>query len=158
MTRNRRQVIGSTIKASGLAILFFFLPALSLLPSRSVSASEEPKRVLLLFAEDQSFPFISILGQSIRSTLNSKAASRIEFYTEHLDRARIADDVYETELVNFWRKKYEGRKVDLIIVCVASAFDLLSKHRAELFPGAPVVFCLFFDPQISGIKTEPNVT
>jgi len=101
---------------------------------------------------------IATLGQSIRSTLNSKASSRIEFYTEHLDRARIADDVYERELVNFWKKKYEGRKVDLIIVCVASAVDLLSRHSAELFPGTPAVFCVFFEQQLSGIKTAPAVT
>lgn len=150
--------MASTIKASGLAILFLLLLVLSLLPLKAASADDEPKRVLLLFAEDQSFPFISTLGQSIRSTLNSKAASRVEFYTEHLDRTRIADDIYERELVNFWQKKYEGHEIDLIIVCVGSAFDLLSRHRAELFPDTPAVFCVLFEEQVSSIKTAQNLT
>jgi hypothetical protein len=61
----------------------------------------------LLFSDDQSVALNATLSQSIRSTLNSKAASRIEFYTEHLDRIRITDEVYERELANFWQKKYE---------------------------------------------------
>ncbi|HSO76360.1 MAG TPA: hypothetical protein VLU47_16120, partial [Blastocatellia bacterium] len=158
MIRARQQVLASTVKGSGLAILLLLLSVLSVLPFRPASAADEPKRVLLLFAEDQSFPLITTLGQSIRSNLNRNAASRIEFYTEHLDRIRIADDVYETELVNFWQKKYEGRKIDLIIVCVASAFDLLSRHREELFPGTPAVFCVLFEQEVSRIKAASDVT
>jgi two-component system sensor kinase FixL len=157
MIWNLRQAVG-TIKASVLSIVFFMTLMLPLLQSRAVLASEDPKRVLLLFSDDQGVSFISTLSQSIRSTLNSKAEGRVEFYTEHLDRIRITDEIYERELVSFWQKKYEARKVDLIIVCIASAFDLLSRHRSELFPGAPVVFCLLFDPQASGIKTGSNAT
>jgi signal transduction histidine kinase len=127
--------------------------------SKSVTAGEEPKRVLLLFAEDQSFPFMTTLHQSIKSTLLTQApASRFEFYNEHLDRMRIPDVAYEAELVRFWQKKYEGRKIDLIFVCVASALDLLSRHPSELFPGVPVVFCVINQQEVSGIHTSLNVT
>jgi signal transduction histidine kinase len=127
--------------------------------SKSVTLSEEPKRVLLLFAEDQSFPFMMALQQSIKSTLLTQApASRFEFYNEHLDRMRIPDVAYEAELVRFWQKKYEGRKIDLIFVCVASALDLLSRHPSELFPGVPLVFCVISQQEVSGIHTSLNVT
>jgi signal transduction histidine kinase len=159
MIQNRQ-----TLKTSGLAILFALLLALSSLtlspwPSSSASASAEPKRVLLLFAEDQSFPFMTSLGESIQSTLKTQApTTRFEFYSEHLDRVRIPDVAYERELVKFWQKKYEARKIDLIVVCVASALDLLSRNRDELFPGVPVVFCVLSEQQVSRMKLAPNVT
>lgn len=149
-----------TIRILGLCVLLsaLSLSSLSLLPSSSAATSEEPKRVLLLFAEDQSFPFMTSLGQSFQSTLKSQTTSRIEFYSEYLDRMRIPDTVYEKELVKFWQRKYEERKIDLIIVFVASALDLLARNRAELFPGAPVVFCVLSQEQISGMHTAPNIT
>jgi PAS domain S-box-containing protein len=141
---------GGSVESGGMA---------SLLAQPEINSSTEPtRRVLLLFGEDQSFPMINAMGQSIRSTLSSKSASRIDFHTEYLDRTRISDAVYERELVNFWRKKYEGRKLDLIIVCIASALDLLSKHSADLFPGAPTVFAVPLEQQLSTIKLSPNVT
>lgn len=129
-------------------------------PARPGTASpaEQRKRVLLLFAEDQSFPMITALGQSIRSTLSNRSASRIDFFTEYLDRARINDAAYEAELFSFWRKKYEGQKVDLIVVCIASALDLLSKHQSDFFPGAPVVYCVLFEEELSRIKLPPGAT
>jgi PAS domain S-box-containing protein len=114
--------------------------------------------VLLLFGEDQSFPMISALGRSIRSTLNSQSPNHIEFYTEYLDHTRIDDIRYEAELVNVWRKKYESHRIDLIIVCVASALDLLSQHRSDLFPGVPTVFCVLFEEQVSRLRLPPEVT
>jgi len=159
MIQNRQ-----TLKTSGLAILFALLLALSSLtlspwPSSSASASAEPKRVLLLFAEDQSFPFMTSLGGSIQSALKTQApTTRFEFYSEHLDQIRIPDVAYEREVVKFWQKKYEARKIDLIVVCVASALDLLSRNRDELFPGIPVVFCVLSEQQVSRMKPAPNVT
>ena len=131
----------------------------SLTHSRTAATTEQPKRVLLLFGEDQRFPMVSTLSQSIRSTLSKESASRIEYYTEYLDRVLIDDTVYERELVNLWRKKYEGRKIDLIIVCIASAVDLLSRHKTELFPGAPTVFCVLLERELSRfIELGPDIT
>ena len=126
---------------------------------RTLASTAPPKRVLLLFGEDQRFPMINALSQSIRSNLNSKSTIRIEYHTEYLDRSLIGDAVYEDHLVSLWRKKYDGRRIDLIFVSLASALDLLSRHGAELFPNAPTVFCVLLQSQLSTLsELGPNVT
>ncbi|HSE39060.1 MAG TPA: ABC transporter substrate binding protein [Blastocatellia bacterium] len=83
----------------------------------------------------------------------------MEYHTEYLDRALIDDKLYERELVNLWHKKYENRKIDLIIVCIASAVDLLSRHKTELFAGAPTVFCVLLGRELSRfIELAPDIT
>ncbi|HSE36901.1 MAG TPA: ABC transporter substrate binding protein, partial [Blastocatellia bacterium] len=102
---------------------------------------------------------INALSQSIRSTLTNKSAIRIEYHTEYLDRSLIDDADYERQLVNLWRKKYHGRRIDLIFVSFASALNLLSRHSAELFPDAPTVFCVLLRSQLSSLsELGPNVT
>lgn len=119
--------------------------------SRRLSSEEQPKRVLLLFGDDQRFPMTSALTESIWSTLNSGSKSRIQYHTEYLDRTLMDDATYVRRVVSLWQKKYENHKIDLIIVCFASALDLLSKHDAELFPGVQTVYCILFGPQLSDL-------
>src|SRR5262245_39213577 len=95
------------------------------------SPADRSRRVLLLFGKDQGFPVIGALRQSIWSTLINQSG-HLEFYTEYLDRTRINDAGYERELVNFWRQKYDDRKIDLIIVCIASALDLLCQRPSNI--------------------------
>ena len=47
------------------------------------------KRVLLLFDEDTTLPGLSILDQTIRSTLSAGLGEEVEFFTESLRAAQF---------------------------------------------------------------------
>ncbi|MDS4021405.1 MAG: ABC transporter substrate binding protein [Candidatus Competibacter sp.] len=59
---------------------------------------------------------------------------------EYLDTKRFPDPDYLALLENYLVRKYQGRRVDLLIALDNPALDLVLKYRQDLFPGVPVVF------------------
>jgi hypothetical protein len=140
-------------------VLLLALLALPWFPRFALAAgSEGHKAVLVLYAEQRLLPAHFILDESIRSTISAGSSGPVDFYSEYLDLTRFPRARYKQEMVDFFRRKYAGRKIDLIIPVTVQALDFLLKSRAELFPGAPVVFAGVEQRQIEGRELGPNVT
>jgi PAS domain S-box-containing protein len=60
--------------------------------------------------------------------------------------------------VGLLRRKYEGRKFDLIIAVQPPALRLLLKNQPEIFPDTPVVFQVLDQRNVAGLNLGPNVT
>jgi hypothetical protein len=78
--------------------------------------------------------------RGIRSTFATGSRERIEVHNEYLDVSRFPRADYQQDLANFLRRKYAGRKVDLVMAGLASALDFTLKFRDQIFPNVPVVF------------------
>jgi len=135
--------------------LISVVTVLCALPVRA--AAEEPKRVLVIFSEDVSRPAISMINASLRSTLQNNSPTRIEIYPEYLD-SRLELREYESELIPLLRRKFSGRRFDLVYAVGSSSLRLVLQSGAELFPQVPTVFMVLDHAEIADLKLRPDVT
>jgi signal transduction histidine kinase/DNA-binding response OmpR family regulator len=146
----------SNLRFLGKAVLLVLLG----LPffSNSALGVENSKNVLVLHSHKNLMPVSEIINQAILSTLESDKTYRFEYYIEYMDRTRFSDGVYAQRQLDFYRQKYSGLKMDLIIAVSVLALDFLIKYRGELFPETPIIFCMVPNRQLSNLSLGPNVT
>ncbi len=118
----------------------------------------EPKGVLLLFDERMDFPGLVLLDRSLTAALNAGTAGRLEIYREFMDRARFPDPQHAAELHDHLRRKYAGRRIDVIVAAMGPSLDFLVNGRPGLFHGVPVVFAGIDRREIDGRNLGPHVT
>ena len=58
-----------------------------------------------------------------------------------MDSKRVHDAKYLQQLFEIYQRKFQNHKFDVIISSDNNAFNFLRRHRDELFPKTPVVFC-----------------
>src|SRR5215207_811808 len=117
----------------------------------------EHKRVLILFSND-SFTATQIsIDRALRATLKNGSSVPIETYSEYVGNTR-AGTGYETEFVALLRRKYEGKKFDVIFTIGQFPVSLLLRNRAELFPGTPIVSLAIDQRLVTGLYPQPGVT
>lgn len=126
--------------------------------SVAVPDREEHKKVLTLFSNDPHAASQVLVEQALRSTLQKDSPVPVEIYTEYLDDARTSAGGYEKEMVALLRRKYEGKKFDLIFAISDPSLHLLLRNRAELFTDIPIVFLTLDERNIAGLNIPPNVT
>jgi ABC-type uncharacterized transport system substrate-binding protein len=68
---------------------------------------------------------------------------------EYLDAKRFPDPHYLNLLKDHLVQKYQGHRVDLLIVLDNPALDLILKYRRDLFPSVPLIFA-----GINGFRPE----
>ena len=105
------------------------------------AAQSHHKRVLLLFDEDRTLPGLSVLDQTIRSTLNSGLGGNVEFFTESIQAAQFPGEQHALALRDYFLKKYGSAKLDLIVAVMGPSVRFLLQHAETFAPGVPIVFC-----------------
>jgi len=74
----------------------------------------------------------------IRSRLTKEFGSRVDIHTEYFDTFR-AEEEERLALRDFIKRKYAGKRFDIVIAVADQATRFLRRHGQELFPGVPVV-------------------
>lgn len=77
----------------------------------------------------------------IRSAIDTDSGARIEIYDEYIDVSPDKEKEEQDLQRDFLRNKYAHWKLDLVIAAFAPSLDFVLKNP-DVFPGAPVVFCL----------------
>jgi len=143
-----------------LAILAALAAALGLLSSAIASDQEAFRtrpRVLLIYTESSILPAVARVDQAIRSRFGASGINP-EFFTEYLDLSWAVDERYAERLLAFLSAKHRDRKFDVVIPGGAEALRFVLAHRAELFAGAPIVFCAVPPGIVSERDLPPDVT
>jgi signal transduction histidine kinase len=114
--------------------------------------------VLVLYPDntDQS-PGRALFYQSIRSTFAAESPVHVEIYNEYLDISRAPDTGQQRLQAEYLQRKYAGRKVDLIITCLASTMDFALQYRQEAFPGVPVVSAVVDQREVQARELPADV-
>ena len=105
-----------------------------------------PKQVLVLNAARLSEQFSVVTEREMPKLLAAGLRGRVEYFTEYFDHHRFPHPAYEAVYVDFLRRKYEGRRFDLIVLIGDVAVQFMTGHRDTLFPGTPVVFSSLTPP------------
>ena len=136
-----------------LAILL----ALSGFSLACAAGAEKSRLVVVLYPEaDDGSPGNTLSDQSIRATFAAGAKQHVEIHNEYLDVSRFPEPGYRKDLAAFLRRKYEGRKVDVVLAGLATALDYAHQYRAEIFPHAPLVFFAVDHQGIAARRLEPD--
>ena len=98
------------------------------------------QRVLMLYSDERLLPANIIMDEAIRAAFAVGTKNRVEFYSEFLDVARFPGEEQQQRQRGFFRDKYRERPPDLVIAVSGGALVFLAEHRAELFPGVPIVY------------------
>ena len=142
----------------GLMTLLVPLTVLFFCPKGAAAGPENTRMVVVLYPENSDgSPGNALVDQSIRATLATGFPGRIEIHNEYLDVSRSPDADHQQLQIEFLRRKYSGRRVHLVIAGLSSALDFALKHRSQIFPGAPVVFCAVDHREIQARKLPADV-
>ena len=84
---------------------------------------------------------MSIINQGIQTVLND-SPYRLEFYSEYMDTTLFPDPATQQEFRDFYVRKYQNRKPDVIITVGPSPLKFMQEVHQKAFPGIPIVFCV----------------
>jgi PAS domain S-box-containing protein len=116
------------------------------------------KNILILTSEDTFRPGFLPFIQGLRTAMAEGSTNHLDFFTETLDQSRFPDEQYGERFREYFRGKYTGRRLDLIVAGPTAALDFLIAHRDELFPGVPVVFASADETLVRQRKLPPGFT
>jgi PAS domain S-box-containing protein len=117
------------------------LGAIVLLHPIATPATKEVRRILILNEAGTSYPAVTIINQGIQSALNDSPYA-LEFYSEYLDTLLFPDPAAQQEFRDFYLRKYQNRRPDVIVTVGPSPLKFMQEVHQKAFPGVPIVFCL----------------
>ncbi len=116
-----------------------------------------PRRALLVHSYHSAMTWVEDITAGVRSILNLDR-SNTYLHTEHMDTKHVSDPAYLEELYQLYLRKYKTVKFDVVLTADDDAFDFVLKHRDQLFPNVPIVFCGVSEAPELVTSTRANVT
>ena len=114
-----------------------------------------------------SFPGTPALDAAIQDTLVRQTEVPVNHSAEFLESEQFPPETASLALRDYIAKKFQGRRIDLVIANASGALQFALRFRDELFPGAPIVFsavtirrqpCLIARPQApTGVQPRSRV-
>ncbi len=106
----------------------------------NAQAEKTPHRVLILHGTNTLLPANVIVERMVRETVSAAAPHPIDFDSEAFDASHLSNPSYESVFAALLQQKYRDRKFDIVMTVQPPALDFVTKHRAQLWPEAAVVF------------------
>jgi len=136
------------------------LAALAVAPMIATATAGDPegetRRVVILNATDPYLPAFLALDSALRETIRTGHGVPTELFAETLDMHRFPRTQFDSELVLLLRKKYQDLKVDVVVADASIALDFAQRHRAEIWPGAVIVFNSVPTTMLHNLSLEPR--
>jgi signal transduction histidine kinase len=98
------------------------------------------RTVLVIHSGAESFPANPTLDAGIREALTSRPDVPIDYYAEYLEADLFPGEQAALAFADYIRRKYQGRRVDVVIAMTSTGLRFVLDQRRELFPDAPIVF------------------
>ena len=86
------------------------------------------------------FPELPSLDAAIREALQSRADAPVNYYAEYLESETFPSEPSTLALRDYIRRKFEGRRIDVVVANATPALQFVLRFREELFPRVPIVF------------------
>lgn len=140
-------------------MLWLMAAAVAVCAGRTAAAGPDAAKLVVVIYPDESdgAPGVILVNRAIRSAFDAEAPGRIEIRNEYVDTSRSRDADFMHAQVSLLRKKYAGRKVDLVIAGLSSGLDFALEHRRDLFPDAPIVFVAVDEREVKARRLPPDV-
>src|SRR5215471_2687366 len=116
-------------------VLFLLLPA-----SFGATELRPTRRVLIFYEAGTAYPAVNLVDQGIGAALDTSGYS-LEVYREYMDALLFPDPSDQQRFREFYIRKYQDRKPDVIITVGPIPLKFMVERRDEAFPGVPVIYC-----------------
>lgn len=111
------------------------------LDSRAASAQPlRSRNVLTIHSGAVDYPANPVLEAGIRDALLSRSDAPVDYFTEYLEFDRFPDVETADALADYVRRKYDGRRIDVVIAITNRSLQFALDYHARLFPDASIVF------------------
>jgi hypothetical protein len=140
MTARANRIRPSTYWRAFATCVLALIP-LALLSALPLGATERSKTVLAIYDQERLLPANMVVDSVLRDSLGLETDNPPTYLSEFLDVSRFGSSAYDKLLSDFFRSKYAGQQIDVIVAGGALALQFLRRHQADLFTGIPVVFC-----------------
>lgn len=132
--------------------------ALASAPQARATDPVAPKLVVVVYPnESDGAPGTYLVDRALRTTFAGGAPGRVEVRNEYVDTSRLRDAGFQAAQLELLKRKYAGRKVDVVVAGLATGLDFALAHRADLFPGAPVVYVAVEERELATRSLPPDV-
>lgn len=115
------------------------LAAVLLCLAGAAAFAEPPHNVLELFSNNRLAPGNLEADRGLRDALAAPAAPPVQHFAEFLDAPQFEGEAHERTTLAYLRAKYREHPPEVLVAFSDAAFDFLARHRADLFPGVPLV-------------------
>ena len=82
--------------------------------------------------------------------------ARVDVSVEFLDAPKFGGPAYDNTMATYLREKYASRPPEVIVVAGEIALDFVLASRAQMFPGAPVVYLAVNTSHLSKLGPLPG--
>ncbi|MBV9960160.1 MAG: hypothetical protein JO360_17170, partial [Acidobacteria bacterium] len=113
--------------------------------------------MLIILSNDSYTTTQGTIERGLLTTLKNGSPVPVETYSEYVGNTRAGTD-YEKEFVALLRRKYEGKKFDIIFTIGQYPTRVLLRNNAELFPGIPIVFLAIDQHLVADLYPAPGLT
>lgn len=123
----------------------------------SAKAEDGEHQILILNSYSQGHPWTDDEMEGFMEVYHREAPGAINPMVEYMDFNRYPEKENLRYLLDIYRYKYSGKRLDEVVVFNAPALSFALEHRAELFPEAHLIFAgisIFDDSVISNSKTS----
>jgi len=140
--KQTRKELEQRVKRAFRAFCFSLFGFFILIPPGYLSYAQDntKKEVLILNSYHRGYRWTDDITEGIESVLRAESED-VSLYIEYMDTKRVSDERYFHQLHEIYKHKFRDLSFDVIISSDDNAFNFLRKHRDEIFPGTPVVFC-----------------
>ncbi len=114
--------------------------ALALVCSDVWAQSLPPRTVLTVHWGTEDFPTNPVEDAGIRDAVLSGSDAGIDYYAEYLESESFPEEEASLALRDYIHRKYQGRRIDVVIAATDVALQFVLRFRGELFPDAPIVY------------------
>ena len=121
-------------------LLLAFGVAVWLALTAAAQTPPEPKRVLAIYWDNKDFRGNVIFDEYFQNALKAAPFANLDYYPEYLEPTRFPGEDYLEAFHDYLKRKYQGKRIDVVVAIPDVPLNFVLKYRKDLFPDTPIVF------------------
>src|SRR5262245_312117 len=117
------------------------------------NVAPRPRRVLALYSESSDQAVMASFSKQFHDVLERQSGNTVEQFPEYFDSARFPGESQKRLMVDYLRRKYADRTIDVVFAWGPFTLPLVLEYRAELFPDTPIVY---YSGTLDEVKDYPQ--
>jgi signal transduction histidine kinase len=142
---------------SAYCIRFFLFVLVALAAASESFGAERVRRVYLVQGLTATQPNADVTVSAFKARLKEASSEPIEVFTDFLDIGRFPGPEHEKRLVPFLGGKFAEAKPEVIISISRGATAFLVRHRTEIAPDIPILFCCTPASTANGLDAPADI-
>jgi hypothetical protein len=98
------------------------------------------KTVIAINWGTEDFPTSPAWDAAVQEVFRARRDLAVDYFAEYLESDRFSVETASEALANYIKRKYEGRRIDVVLANTDAAAQFAVRYRPQLFPDAPIVF------------------